>query len=274
MNYRHVFHAGNFADFMKHAMLLNIVGALTREASALTVVETHAGAGIYDLQGTAALRTGEAAGGVLALMAADAPEAFATLKAAVRAANRGEEIRYYPGSPLLIADALRSKDRLVACELREDDCAALEAALPKRASIKVVRQDGWQVARAEARGANRLLLHVDPPFELTDDTVQAAALTGEILRGAPDAVLMLWAPIKDLDGFDGVVGRMQDAAGSAPLLVAQARVRPLTNPMRMNGSALIVVNPTTGLHEAADGIARWIADRCGELGALGRAELM
>jgi 23S rRNA (adenine2030-N6)-methyltransferase len=127
LNYRHAFHAGNFADVMKHAILLELLAALTRESGGLTVIDTHAGAGIHDLRGGEASRTGEAAGGVVKLMAAEAPPVFDSLKAAVRRANRGDEIRFYPGSPLLIADALRARDRLIACELRPDDYAALKA---------------------------------------------------------------------------------------------------------------------------------------------------
>ena len=88
MNYRHAFHAGNFADVMKHAILLHLVGALTRDAAALTVIDTHAGAGIYDLRGGDAVRTGEAATGVARLMAVETPAVFDPLKAAVRRANR------------------------------------------------------------------------------------------------------------------------------------------------------------------------------------------
>ena len=271
MNYRHAFHAGNFADVMKHAILLQLLGVLTREVGALTVIDTHAGAGVHDLRGGEALRTGEADGGVARLMASAAPAVFDPLKAAVRRANWGGEVRFYPGSPLLIADALRARDRLVACELRPDDHGALKAALPRQAGAEALREDGWSVVADRARNAGRLLVLTDPPYEETTDGARAAAMVGEVLRVSPRAVIAIWAPIKDLDGFYGLVEAIHDAAGRAPVLLAQARVRPLTNPLTMNGSAMVVVN-TPDVLQACQDISAWIADHLGSTGALGRAE--
>ena len=273
MNYRHAFHAGNFADVMKHAILVHLLGVLTRESGAMTVIDTHAGAGIHDLRAGEALRTGEAAGGVVKLMAGVAPPVFDPLRAAVRRANRGEEVRFYPGSPLLIADTLRARDRLIACELRPDDYAALKAALPRQAGAEVLREDGWRVASDRARGAARLLILTDPPYEDPTDGARAAAMVADVLRESPRAVIAIWAPIKDLDGFYGLVEGIHDSAGRAPLVLAQSRIRPLTNPLTMNGSAMIVVNAPAVL-EPCHEISTWIADHLGSKGALGRAELM
>lgn len=274
MNYRHAFHAGNFADVMKHAIVLRLVEALTCDAGALTVVDTHAGAGVYDLRGGAATRTGEAAGGVARLMAAQTPAVFDTLKAAVRRANRGDEVRFYPGSPLLIADALRPRDRLIACELRPDDYAALKAALPRQADAEVLREDGWLVARQRARGAARLLVVVDPPYEKPDDASQAARLVADILPASPQAVFAIWAPIKDLAGLDALAGAVHDAAGRAPMILAESRVRSLRNPMTMNGSAMMIVNPPADARVFCDAVARWTASKLGDADGLGRAELL
>jgi 23S rRNA (adenine2030-N6)-methyltransferase len=274
LNYRHAFHAGNFADVMKHAILLQLLAALTREAGALTVIDTHAGAGIHDLLGGEAARTGEAAGGVAKLMAAEAPAPFEALKAAVRRANRRDEVRFYPGSPLLIADALRARDRLIACELRPDDYAALKAALPRQAGAEALREDGWRVAADRARGAARLLVLTDPPYEDPGDGVKAAKMVAEVLSAQPRATLAIWAPIKDLNGFYGLVETIHDAAGRAPVMLAQSRLRPLTNPITMNGSAMIVVDPPAGVLAACNEISRWTAEALGERGALGRAEML
>jgi 23S rRNA (adenine2030-N6)-methyltransferase len=274
MNYRHAFHAGNFADVMKHAILLQLLSGLTRDAGALTVIDTHAGAGIHDLRGGEAVRTGEAAGGVVKLMASEAPTAFDPLKAAVRRANRGDEARFYPGSPLLIADALRARDRLIACELRPDDHAALKAALPRQAGAEALREDGWRVAAERARGAGRLLVLTDPPYEQPTDGAHAATLVREVSRASPRATIAIWAPIKDLDGFYSLVEDVRDAAGRAPAMLAQSRIRPLTNPITMNGSAMIIVNPPDRGLEGCEVICRWVAEALGTAGALGRAEML
>ncbi len=259
---------------MKHAILLRLLGALTSKPDPLTVIDTHAGAGIHDLRGGEASRTGEADGGVRVLMRTEAPPVFDALKAAVRRANRGDEVRFYPGSPLLIADSLRARDKLIACELRDDDHAALKAALPRQAGAEALREDGWRVARARARGAGRLLILVDPPFEKPDDGVEAARLVADIRRASPNAVMALWSPIKDLDGFDQFVGRIEDACSGARVILAQSRLRPLSDPMRMNGSAVTIVDPPSGIEVACDEIARWVASAMGEAGALGRAEIL
>ena len=274
MNYRHAFHAGNFADVMKHAILLQLLASLTRVGPALTVIDTHAGAGMHDLRGGEASRTGEASGGVVKLMAADAPPVFDLLKVAVRRANRGDEMRFYPGSPVLIADALRARDRLVACELRPDDYAALKAVLPRQAGAEALRDDGWRVARDRAPGAGRLLVLVDPPYEAADDGANAARLVGDVLRTMPGATIAIWAPIKDLAGLDALSADIQDAARATPAILAEARIRPLSNPMTMNGSAVILVGAPVESLSPCDEIARWIATALGGAGALGRARLM
>ena len=274
LNYRHAFHAGNFADVMKHAIVLNLVTALTRDGGPLTVIDTHAGAGIHDLKGGDAIRTGEAAAGVVRLMSADAPAEFDALKAAVRRANRGDEVRYYPGSPLLIADALRARDNLIACELRPDDHAALKAALPRQAGAQALLDDGWRVARELARRDARLLVVVDPPYERADDGAQAASVVVDVLAKSAGAVFAIWAPIKDLAGLDALAGEVCDAAGRSPVVLAQSRLRPLTNPMTMNGSAMILVGAPATMLEQCDDIARWVASEMGGPGGLGRAELL
>ena len=270
MNYRHAFHAGNFADLAKHAVLIHILRALTARAAPLTVIDTHAGAGLYDLEGDEARRTGEA--GVDALMdGSDAPAAFDDLKAAIRRVNGKGGRRYYPGSPLLIAEALRPRDRYLACELRADDHAALKGALPRQAGAEVLKADGWRIAveRTPAAPAG-LLLFIDPPFERPDDHARALAVAAKALRRNPAAVIVIWLPIKDLTGFDDFLGRAEDVAGRKPILTAQTRLRPLIDPMTMNGSALVVVNPPPGLEASARTIVEWVSQTFGGAGGAGR----
>ena len=273
MNYRHAFHAGNFADLAKHAILTGILRALTAGPAPLTVIDTHAGAGLYDLQGDEARRTGEA--GVDALMdAVDAPVAFDDLKAAVRRVNAKSARRYYPGSPLLIAQALRPRDRYLACELRPDDHAALKGVLPRQAGAQVLRDDGWRIAveRAPAAPAS-LLLFIDPPFERPDDHAQALAVAAQTLRRNPAAVIVIWLPIKDLTGFDDFVSRVEDVAGRRTVLVAETRLRPLSDPMTLNGCALVVINPPPGLEAASRIVVDWVARTLGGAGGEGRAAI-
>ena len=270
MNYRHAFHAGNFADLGKHAILGRLMRLLTARPGALTVIDTHAGAGVYDLDGVEAKRTREAAVDVL-MDALNAPPVFDGLKAAVRRVNTKDQRRYYPGSPVLIADSLRARDVFLACELRPDDFGALKGALPRQSGAEVLMADGWAVATDRAPAAPApCLVFIDPPFERPDDHAQALAVAAKILRRNSGAVIVIWVPIKDFAGFDDFLGRVEDAAHGRPILVAETRLRPLTDPMMMNGCALIVINPPTGLEEPARSAVSWVARTLGDGAGEGR----
>jgi 23S rRNA (adenine2030-N6)-methyltransferase len=273
MNYRHIFHAGNFADLFKHAVLIELLGAMTR-GPALTVIDTHAGAGLYDLSAEAARKTGEGAAGVARLMAETAPSVFDGLKTAVRRANAGDAVRHYPGSPTLIAAALRPGDRYIACELRPDDHAALRAMLPREPRARALKEDGWlAAARLAPRAPAALLVLIDPPFEAGDDYRRAAETVQAILTRNAGAAVAIWTPIKDFATFDAFVGDLEDAAPSRPILVAQSRLRPLTDPMKLNGCAMIVINPPAALAGRAGEAAAWVAATLGDPGGEGRAEV-
>lgn len=270
MNYRHAFHAGNFADLVKHATLTGLLDALMADAAPLTVVDTHAGAGGYDLDGELARRTGEAAQGIFRLMAAqDAPAAFDALKAAVRRGNPDGGVRFYPGSPSLIGAALRKGDRYVACELRDDDAALLGETLAAFPGAAAHQTDGFAMAGREAGKGGRLFVLIDPPFERGDDYARIAAAMNQVLLLDPDACIAVWLPLKDLETFDAFLRSVEPACPD--LLVAEARLKPLTDPMKMNGCAMVIANAPPGLEEPLTGLCGWVATRLGEAG--GKAEV-
>jgi 23S rRNA (adenine2030-N6)-methyltransferase len=267
LNYRHAFHAGNFADLVKHAALLQLLARLTREPGPLTVIDTHAGRGLYDLQGAEARRSGEAEAGIVRLMAArDAPADFAPLTAVVARLNGGGAVRRYPGSPWLIAQALRSADSYLACELRPEEHAALSQALKDRSNVRTLCADGYQVAADRAPGQGRLLVLIDPPFERADDYARIVETAEAVRRRNGEAHLLIWLPLKDLATFDAFLGDFEDAVGT-PALVAETRIRPLTDPMKMNGCALVLVGAPFGLDGSLQAICGWTAETLGEGGA-------
>lgn len=268
MNYRHSFHAGNFADLVKHALVLWLVKARAA-AGPLTVLDTHAGAGLYDLSGDAA-RSKEAEAGVARLMTdADLPPLMQALADRVAALNPDGGARFYPGSPVLIADALGSEGRYVGYELNPPVLALLDQALAERPNAGVREGDGYTLAKAEAARAKAPLILIDPPFEKPDDYIRSAEAALAVVRRDPAATVAIWTPLKDLETFDGFIRRLQTKAG--PTLVAEARLRPLTNPMKMNGCALVIVNPPPGAGDAARQVCGWVAERLGDAG--GRAEI-
>ncbi len=264
MNYRHHFHAGNFADVMKHAILIALIKAM-KALGPVRLIETHAGAGLYDLEGELARRTGEADTGVGRLMRAeDQPAALALLKQLVDMENPGGGLRLYPGSPLVALSRLGPGDAYVGHELRPDDAATLRELLTTRAgrvSAQVASSDGFAALEKRLTGGEIVL--IDPPYEQGDDYDRAAESIG--LSRARGAGVALWAPIKDLESLDALVRRIE-ALRPTRLLVAEVRLRPLFNPMRMNGAAMILVD-TPDLSAEAEAVCRWTAAQCGEAGA-------
>lgn len=263
MNYRHAFHAGNFADLVKHATLLQLLRRLTGQGGPLTVIDTHAGRGLYDLAGPEAKKSGEAEAGIVRLMAAtDAPAAFAPLTAAVRKLNSGQGVARYPGSPWLIAEALRPQDSYIACELRPDEQTALAATMRGRRNVQALLVDGYRAAADRCPRDGRALILIDPPFERPDDYRQIVEALLGVHRRNSDAVALVWLPLKDLETFDSFLRDLEDAV-PRPALVAETRMRPLADPMKMNGCALVALSPPAGLEADLTDICRWTAETLG-----------
>ncbi len=262
MNYRHAFHAGNFADLVKHAALLQLLGRMTSEGGPLTIIDTHAGRGLYDLAGPEARKSGEAAAGIGPLMAAlDAPAAFKPLTKAVGGLNSGVEVRRYPGSPWLIAEALRPADSYLGCELRANEHAALRDLLKGRRNVETLCADGYETAMSRAPKAGRLLVLIDPPFEQSDDYRRIV----ETVRGVrtPGATFLVWLPLKDLETFDAFLRDLPDRTVG---LVVEARMRPLSDPMKMNGCALALIPGPLDLEPSLQAIGDWTTGTLGEGG--------
>ena len=249
-------------------MLLAWLRALGRDPAPLELLDTHAGGGAYDLSAVPAARSGEARGGIGRFLddePLDGP--VAALTAQVRALNGGEAGPLYPGSPVLACAALRPGDAYVGCELEPQAAAALRATLrahPGAARAEVREGDGYAAAVQARPGVRRALL-IDPPFERGDEAGRVTgALAAAVRRGEPAAV---WAPIKDLDGFDRLLGAVEALRPPATWVV-QVRLRPLREPLRLNGCAMLLLGgPDLGAE--AQAIAEAVVARCGEAG--GRA---
>ena len=270
MNYRHAFHAGNFADLVKHAALLQWLAVLQTDAGPLRIIDTHAGSGLYDLRGPQAQRSGEAQAGVMRMMgASDLPLALDGLAQAVTAANDGSaEPWLYPGSPWLIARALRPGDTYVACEMQPQEHARLTEIVGDRPGVSTLCGDGFAQAATALRPKGRDLVLIDPPFEKADDYDRIAVLASEALAQAPQTRFLIWLPLKDLETFDAFLRDLEDACEPAPMLVVEARMRPLGDPMKMNGCALVLINAPGGLEPQLQAAADWIT--AGEAGGQAR----
>jgi 23S rRNA (adenine2030-N6)-methyltransferase len=257
MNYRHAFHAGNFADVIKHAVLTRLLVHLCGKPAPYRAIDTHAGAGLYDLAGPEAGRSGEWRNGIGRLIGAGIPGAgilgagiegslrplLAPYLDAVAACNPPGRLTTYPGSPALVRAFLRAQDRLVACELEPNAAASLKRNFGQDRRIKVIAIDGWTALNAyvppkERRG----LALIDPPFEDSGDFLRLAQGLEVAHRKWANGTYLLWYPIKAREQPDALARRLR-RSGIGKILRAEGSIAPLVDPARLSGCGLIVVNP-------------------------------
>jgi 23S rRNA (adenine2030-N6)-methyltransferase len=253
VNYNHAFHAGNFADVFKHAVLCRIVWYLRGKPAAFRVIDTHAGAGLYDLTGDAATRGGEWHRGIEKLLSAKIADPVERLLApyldVIGALNERGTLRIYPGSPALVRAWLRPQDRLIACEIEPNARVALTRNLRGDSRIKVLGIDGWTALNAyvppkERRG----LVLVDPPFEAESDFVNLVTGLGAAYRKWATGIYVLWYPIKGRREADMLAKRLA-RLGLPKVLRAEMLVEPHGDPARLNGAGMILVNPPWTLED-------------------------
>ncbi|MCC5995553.1 MAG: 23S rRNA (adenine(2030)-N(6))-methyltransferase RlmJ [Oceanicaulis sp.] len=271
MNYRHAFHAGNFADVLKHAALALCLTHLTRKDKPFRFIDTHAGIGRYDLTCDAARRSPEWQGGVARVMEAQRPApveaALAPWLAAVRAANPDSALSAYPGSPDIAASILRPHDRMHLCELHEADCRTLDQRYVRDARVKAERRDGYRAVSAlvpprERRG----LVMIDPPFEQRDEFVAMARAARTGLERWPTGTYIFWRPLKDLwssERFDTGLAQwllFEQAFDPDKILRADLWVRELETEGKLAGAGVVVVNPPHTLEGDLLALLPWLSD--------------
>ena len=255
MKYRHSFHAGNFADVHKHVGLLALLRAMQRKDKGFLYLDTHAGAGSYDLADLSTRHGAEARHGITALMAAAEPLApeLRDYRAAVTAARHAwSNERAYPGSPLLAAQALRIQDRALCCELLARECRALARTLAGCDHIQIQCADGYQALHSNLPPRERrCLVLIDPPYENPPAEISQGltALTTALARLA-NAVIALWYPIKDERWLAGWQRRIEGTLG-APTAYLELWLYPRDARVALNGSGLLIVNPPYRFARAA-----------------------
>jgi 23S rRNA (adenine2030-N6)-methyltransferase len=257
LNYRHAFHAGNHADVLKHATVLALCDALVAKPASCFALDTHAGRGIYRLDNGSSLRTGEAEDGIGRLLSAPLDEPLtARYLAAVAACRAMHGPTAYPGSPWLLAHALRAQDRIACCELQPIEAAALKQNFARDDRLVVHPRDGYQALKAllpprhgQTRFARGLVL-IDPPYELQRAEFDVALdAVADGLSRWPQATFALWYPVKQRSALATFL-RRANTLEARSLLRVELLVRPDDSPLRMNGSGLLLWNAPWKLDRA------------------------
>ncbi|WP_221794419.1 23S rRNA (adenine(2030)-N(6))-methyltransferase RlmJ [Aquisediminimonas sediminicola] len=248
MNYRHSFHAGNSADVVKHSLLIALVRALQQKQSALTLIDTHAGCGLYDLDGEDAQRTGESTHGVLRAFA-DPNPMLNDYRAAVQAVNVGAEPQHYPGSPRILAQLLRPQDFLILNEKHPEDASALRGTM-RGTPAAVHERDAYELwlAMLPTRTARGVVV-VDPPYEQPDERARITATLAAAYRKWAHGVTVIWYPLKDRATHWRWKEQLRKL-GIPKFLSVEHWLYDGDQPGIYNGAGLFIVNPPYAFTQA------------------------
>jgi 23S rRNA (adenine2030-N6)-methyltransferase len=260
LSYRHSFHAGNFADVLKHAVLVLLLEALQRKDKPFFYLDTHAGAGRYDLNAPAAQKNREFADGIERILSlGDAPPELAGYLDAVRSSQgQGRRLRYYPGSPYIARRFLRSGDRMALTELHPSDFAALRGLFANDPQVQVENEDGYQAIKAllpprERRG----LVLFDPAFERKEESTRLLEALQTTQRRWASGTYALWLPILSHDIYAAFLRRVRET-GIPKILRVELTIGPDSPLLGMCGTAMLVVNPPWKLDEQLSRLLPWL----------------
>ena len=253
MNYRHHYHAGNYADVFKHVVLLLLIRAMQRKEKGFLYLDTHAGRGGYDLSVPSVLPDGksrapEHPAGIGRLWGATGlPTALNDYLALVRRFNdrngaTGEELKFYPGSPWIAKLLLRRQDRLALCELRPDDAEALDFEFARESRVTVQAMDGYIGLKALLPPPEkRALVLIDPPFETIKEFTDLARGLRDALKRLPGAVCAVWYPLTERARTEDFHHALLELA--TPTLFAELNIAGENSTLRMKGCGLLILNP-------------------------------
>lgn len=267
MNYRHAYHAGNFADVVKHAVLARILTYMKLKPQPFRVIDTHAGIGRYDLTGVEAGKTGEWHDGISRVIDCDMPANVEKLLQpyleAVRSVNLPGALTFYPGSPVIARQLMRPGDQLVANELHADDFGALRTELRRTPDTKVLNLDAWVAVKSllpppERRG----VILIDPPFEDGNEFAHLAEGLGNALQRFATGVYVIWYPVKDQGLADRLV-RDVSLLGAVKMLDVRLKLCEPFAGLGLTESGLLILNPPFNLRDELELLMPFFVERLG-----------
>jgi 23S rRNA (adenine2030-N6)-methyltransferase len=273
MNYRHAFHAGNHADVLKHVVLARIIEMLKAKDKPFAFLDAHGGIGAYDLQGPQALKTGEWQGGIgklATLFEANVESILTPYRSVIAGMNADGEQRFYPGSPKLVLDLARKKDRVIANELHPEDVKTLGNVVGADARVRITAVDAMQAVKAELPFAQRRgVVLIDPPFEVLDETERTLKTLAFGLRRFATGVFVIWYPVTT-EEFAATFVNAASALAVPNTLQIELRIKAAFARGGLAGSGLIIVNPPFGLEAELNILGPALAERLG-VGEWGRS---
>jgi len=261
MNYRHSYHAGNFADVFKHIVLVALIQSQQRKDSAFCYLDTHAGIGKYNLLSGPAQKNKEFNNGILKILQeTDPPALIKKYLEFVQPAGTSatDKLHYYPGSPCIVRHFLRPQDRMVLCELHEEDCQLLKEAFPRDKQVAIHHQDGYQGLKAflppkERRG----LVLIDPPYENPDEVTKVVSELATALLRWETGIYTLWYPIKERRSIERFHHSLKLKIDH-PMLVTELSIYPENVATHLNGSGMIIVNPPWQIDQEIKEMLPWL----------------
>ena len=270
MNYRHHFHAGNFADVMKHALLVQLLRALQKKEKGFLYLDTHAGRGSYDLsaaaQGDTLARTPEHPAGIGRLWSrADLPASLAEYVGLVKKFDQarggtGDAARFYPGAPWIARLLARLQDRLVLCEKQPEEAELLDIEFGRETRVQVRTMDGYGAPRALLPPPERrALVLIDPPFEAQDEFARCAIAVGEGLKRLSGGVFAVWYPLTERARVDAFFAELL-ALKPPPTLELELTVAGEQSELKMKGCGLVILNPPWQFEREAGPMLHWLAE--------------
>ncbi|MFJ5430735.1 23S rRNA (adenine(2030)-N(6))-methyltransferase RlmJ [Pectobacterium actinidiae] len=259
LSYRHSFHAGNHADVLKHTVQSLIITALKEKEKPFLYLDTHAGAGRYQLSGEHAERTGEYLDGIAKIWQRDdIPAELEPYMQAVRTYNHNGQLRYYPGSPLIARQLLREQDKLHLTELHPSDFPLLRNEFQKDSRTKVLRDDGYQQLKSQLPPLSRRgFMLIDPPYELKTDYQAVVKGIQEGHKRFGTGVFALWYPVVLRQHIKRMLKDLE-ATGIRNILQIELAVRPDSDRYGMTASGMIVINPPWKLAAQMKSVLPWL----------------
>lgn len=257
MNYRHAYHAGNYADVMKHVLYMAVIDYLKMKEKPFFILDTHAGAGLTDLSGTEAQKTGEFHDGIELVLQAEPRHPLIESYVALIAKLGGDNLTSYPGSPLIARDMMRDEDRMALCELHPEDATTLKSLFRRDKQVGVHEMNGYVALKSmlppkERRG----VVLIDPPFEQRSEFDDLLLALNEATTRWPSGTYMIWYPVKD-PSVSGVFLERLMNEGPPKTLLCELRLE-APDPTRMTGCGMVIVNPPWTLAGEARALLDWL----------------